>query len=411
MSLIQRADYVPQAEARLPRVFRDKPRLFALLAAFAEGAQDFEAHAFGMYAPRFLANAAGATLDLYGAIVGQARLGMDDTSYRLRIRARMALNRSSGTVPDLIRIAQLLVPNNTVLLRESYPAALLMQIAGGATSLLEDVYQILYSAKAAGVSFRLTTQDGADAQRFVFQGGVGLGFGGYATDWVGTPLQVQQGTLPPSLSPVTTVVNTSGAGVPVVSITDASLVPSDLGTVTMTVLGDTSQYNWASASGDYGYDNGINLNDDGDPATAEPMLDEYTGATFPIGISVLWADDDYNPGDTFRFTVTTDALVDSTAPDVLVGSPLTAAATGRWTFTVTTAAPGYWFRYTRPDGTVSATQAMNRGTTILLRDFENNPTGLVVRWPNVSAYYLNAQHTVRAHQGASVVGGRWVDVR
>ena len=90
MSLTQRFDYVAQAQARLPRFFRDKPRLFAVLAAFAEGAEDFESYAFGMYVPRFLANAVGATLDVYGGIVGQERYGMDDASYRLRIRARMA---------------------------------------------------------------------------------------------------------------------------------------------------------------------------------------------------------------------------------------------------------------------------------------------------------------------------------
>lgn len=408
MSLVQRTDYVPQAEARLPRVFRDKPRLFALLAAFAEGAQDFEAHAFGMYAPRFLANAAGATLDLYGAIVGQARLGMDDTSYRLRIRARMALNRSSGTIPDLIRIAQLLVPNNTVLLRESYPAALLMQIAGGATPLLEDVYQILYSAKAAGVSFRLTTQDGADAQRFVFQGGVGLGFGGYAPDWVGTPLQVQQGTLPPSLSPVTTVVNTSGAGTPSVSLTNTGIVPP-LGVVTLVAI-SANQFTWTCTGGAYGDSSGGPMDNDGDPVTPTPLYDENVeGDT--LGVSVLWADDDYNPGDTFRFTVTTDALGDSTAPEVLVGSPLTAAATGKWTFRIITGTPSYWFNYTRPDGTLGATQAMNRGTPVVLRDASLNPVGLSVTWPNVDAYYINARHTVRAHRGAAATGGHWTDVR
>lgn len=404
MSLVQRTDYVPQAEARLPRVFRDKPRLFALLAAFAEGAQDFEAHAFGMYAPRFLANAVGATLDLYGAIVGQARLGMDDTSYRLRIRARMALNRSSGTVPDLIRIAQLLVPDNTVLLRESYPSALLMQIAGGATPLLEDVYQILYSAKAAGVSFRLTTQDGADAERFVFQGGVGLGWGGFPTDWVGPVVQVQQGLTGPSLGPVEVVASTGSAVPPTVALTGTPL-PVGMEVITIRFLDDVT-FLWESASGLGADDNNIGI------FNGASLEDVYQGEG-AIGIAATFDQFGvYETDDTYTFTVDDGgAPIDSTAPVVAATGALTAAATGRWTFRVTTAAPVFWFLYTRPDGTSSSAMSMNRGTPVVLRDASLNPVGLSVTWPNVDAYYINARHTVRAHRGAAATGGHWTDVR
>lgn len=406
MTFSQRTDYVQQAEARLPRVFRDKPRLYAMLAAFAEGAQDFEAHAFGMYVPRFLSNAAGATLDLYGALVGQARFGMDDTSYRLRIRARMALNRSSGTIPDLIRIAQLLVPDNTVLLRESYPAALLMQIADGPTPLLEDVYQILYSAKAAGVSFRLTTQDGPDAERFVFSGGVGLGYGGYATDWVGDELQTQQGRTAPTLGAVVEVVNVGGGNAPVASLTNPSAVPLGLGTVTLVVSG--GNFTWTAAGGARGNAAGqVRLPED------EPgALLDTTGGAGNIGISVSWSDGDpYTTGDSWSFTVTDGTLTDSTAPVVTASGALTETATGKWTFTVTEGAPGYRFTYTRPDGTASASTAMTRGTPIALTDGFLEAVGLSVTWPNVTDYYVGAKHTVRAHAADATVGGRWVDVR
>lgn len=410
MSLTQRTDYVEQAHARLPRFFRDKPRLFAIIAAAAEGAQDFEAHAFSMYLPRFLENAAGATLDVYGAIVGQERGGMDDASYRLRIRARMALNRSSGTIPDLIRIAQLLVPDNTVLLRESFPAAILMQIAGGATPLSEDVYQVLYAAKAGGVSFRLTTQDGADAQRFVFSGGVGLGFGGVATDWVGPVVQTQKGLGPSTLGAVTTLANTSGSGTPVFSIYDATLVPADIGSVTVTVDFGQSSFSWTSPTG-AGFGGQTLHDEEGNPASPATLIDENGVYGAEVGISVLFADDTYNPGDSWRVTVVPPQPIDSTAPVVTATGPLTAAATGRWTFTVTTAAPGFWFSYKRPDGTTSSARAMNRGTPIVLRDASLNPVGLSVTWPNVSTYYVNAKHTVRAHRGSTVTGGHWVDVR
>lgn len=412
MSLVRRTDYVAAALGRLPRQFRGKPRLEAILSAFAEASQELERGMFTLYAPRFLENAAGDMLDVYGALVGQARGGLDDASFRIRIQARMILNRSSGTAEDILAIARLLVgPGNTLTLREPPPAAMTLQVAGGATPFPDDLYAILYSAKAGGVSFRLITQAGADADRFVFAGGVGKGWGSVPADWVGQALQVQPGTTAPSLSPVTTVANTSGAGVPAVSITDASLVPSDMGTVTMTVTFDRSQYSWVSDNGLYGNDNGLNLDNDGNPATPEPMLDEFSGTAVPVGISVLWADDAYNTGDAFRFTVNPPQPMDSTAPVVAASGALTAAATGRWTFKVTTAAPGFWFTYTRPDGSTSSAMSMNRGTPVVLRDAALNPVGLTVTWPNVSTYYVNAQHTVRAHRGTTVVGGRWVSVR
>lgn len=401
-------DYESRALARLPRVHR-KPRFQGLVRALAGAAQELEGDLSTLYTPRFLANAVGDMLDVYGALVGQARGGLDDVAFRIRIQARMALNRSCGTAEDILSIARLLVgPGNTLLLREPPPAAMTLQVAGGATPFPDDLYAILLAAKAGGVSFRFVTQDGADADRFTFAGGTGKGWGSVPTDWVGTPLQVQQGTTAPTVSAVTTLVNTSGGGTPAVSITNAAQVPAGLGTVTMTVTSGGTSFSWA-ASGTGG--GGVQpLDDDGNPATPVVLFDEVV-ASGPVGISVQWMDDDYNAGDSFSFTVTSGALADSTAPVVTATGALTAAATGRWAFRVVAASPGFTFSYTRPDGSVAATQAMNRGTPVVLRDAAANPVGLSVTWPNVSTYYANARHTVRAHRGVTTVGGRWVSVR
>lgn len=53
--------------------------------------------------------AEGDQLDVVGALVGQARNGMDDDDYRRIIRAKISVNRSKGTIADVIKVADLVI--------------------------------------------------------------------------------------------------------------------------------------------------------------------------------------------------------------------------------------------------------------------------------------------------------------
>lgn len=365
MTLTPRTDYVAQAQARLPRFFRDKPRLFAVLAAMAESVQDLEANAFTLYTPRFLANAVGPTLDIYGGLVGQERFGMDDASYRLRIGARMALNRSSGTEPDLIAIADLLVgDDNTLLLTESYPAGVSLQVAGVATALEADVYAMLYAAKAGGVSFRFVTQDGPDAERFVFTGGVGLGFGGYGTDalgtrvdvvptgigppTVGTVLKTGAGIGPPTLGPVTTVEGPGTTSPPNPSLTGGPVLPL-LGTITISMIDDVD-FTWTGA-GSYG--GAQNIGDGGGPGLPFELVDATLGG---IGINIAFVEDEtYLASDGWSFTVTPGTSTATDNPTVAVVAEANPGGIGEVTLTVTSIAGAGTFTWASSSGAGNAT--------------------------------------------------------
>lgn len=324
MSLTPKTDYVATSRARLLSQFLNKPRIEAILAAFAEEAQAVEAGLLTLYTPRFLANASGAMLDVYGALVGQARGALSDASYRLWIGARMAVNRSNGTSNDILRIARLLVaPTNTLTLAEHYPAGFSLQVAGGPTAFADDIYQLLYSAKMGGVGFRFVTQDGPDAERFVFEGGVGLGFGGYASDWlgprvdvvptglgpatVGTVTKVDSGIGPPTLGPVSTVEGPGISTPPSVSLTGGPVLPL-LGTITVSMIDDVD-FTWTGA-GSYG---GMqNVGDGGGPGLPFELVDDTLGTG--IGINIAFTEDEtYLATDGWAFTVTPGT---STATDV-----------------------------------------------------------------------------------------------
>lgn len=58
---------------------------------------------------RSIDTAIGAQLDIIGKIVGQPRNGLDDDTYRRYCRARIAANKSDGTVENLITVTDLVI--------------------------------------------------------------------------------------------------------------------------------------------------------------------------------------------------------------------------------------------------------------------------------------------------------------
>lgn len=143
-------DYGPAALARVPTQFRGKPRFEALLLGLADGCQDAEVGLYTLWTGRRLDSAVGAALDVLGRIVDEERRGQADEPYRLRIRARLAVNRSSGSGPELLRIFGLLT-DLPLLLREEFPAAFTLTV-GGDVLLYPEVYaDVLQEAKAGGV--------------------------------------------------------------------------------------------------------------------------------------------------------------------------------------------------------------------------------------------------------------------
>lgn len=71
--------------------------------------QDIEDALQQLLLERSIDTAVAAQLDVIGKIVQQVRSGDDDSTYRRRIRARIAVHRSTGTFEDLIKVVSLVV--------------------------------------------------------------------------------------------------------------------------------------------------------------------------------------------------------------------------------------------------------------------------------------------------------------
>jgi hypothetical protein len=178
-------EHAGAAFARLATQFRDKPNLAAVLLAVLPQVQALEDALFQLYSERGIDTAIGAQLDVLGRIVGEARQGKDDETFRTFIRARVLVNRSSGTIPEILAILAALLAGqpNDVGLVEYFPAAFVVDMGKFAVSAANAsiFWRILQLAKAAGVRAILEWAQTGIATAFTFEDGDGLGLGD-ATD-------------------------------------------------------------------------------------------------------------------------------------------------------------------------------------------------------------------------------------
>ena len=87
---------------------RDKPNTLALASAIGAALQSVEDDLFNLPLATSLRLATGDALDRVGAIVGEARLGLDDGPYRRFIGAKILVNQSEGTPEELLAIFRII---------------------------------------------------------------------------------------------------------------------------------------------------------------------------------------------------------------------------------------------------------------------------------------------------------------
>lgn len=78
-----------------------------LIDIFAQEVQELEDAIIQILDETTLPTAIGVQLDGLGEIVGLERQGLDDATYRARLRSQILANRSNGTINELIAIADL----------------------------------------------------------------------------------------------------------------------------------------------------------------------------------------------------------------------------------------------------------------------------------------------------------------
>lgn len=157
MSLTEKTTHGNEAVALLTQQFKDKRLIRKLLRSWIKPLQEIERVAFDILNARDIDQAEGVQLDLLGALVGAARGSMDDAKYRARIKVQILVNRSQGTVPELLTIVQRTLPDAAVVYTQLAGAAFTIQTFGvtdeETASVLADV---IADAKAAGVGSLLT---------------------------------------------------------------------------------------------------------------------------------------------------------------------------------------------------------------------------------------------------------------
>lgn len=162
MSATEITTHAADAKARLSWQFQGKTLLLAFLGALAGRHQQLEDLCWNLAAGRYLGDAAGVQLDKIGHQVGQDRLGgpypngEGDSIYRGKIKAKIKVNHSRGTTPDLHGIVRTLLGDNVLVVQlvDAYPAG--FGLAVGVTVALtsaeeEALLAFVQAGRAAGV--------------------------------------------------------------------------------------------------------------------------------------------------------------------------------------------------------------------------------------------------------------------
>lgn len=123
MQITYVADHKRKAvEEELLSQFAGKPRITALIKALAQGVQYLEDMQFDLATGSTLTAATGRELDLWGQLVDERRLGLDDDSYRAVIQTKIRALRTNGTIDDLVDIFKALTDADEVRYFHHYPA-------------------------------------------------------------------------------------------------------------------------------------------------------------------------------------------------------------------------------------------------------------------------------------------------
>jgi len=160
VSPIHITDHEGEAVSLLPHQHKEKLLTEAWLRVLVRPFQRIENVTWQVLTEMDLETAIGAQLDILGRVVGEARAGKADEDYRRFIRARIRVNRSSGTINELVKIIRLMLGDETVplVVAPGYPAGLTISIGGFTITegMANDLIRLLRKAVSAGVKFVLT---------------------------------------------------------------------------------------------------------------------------------------------------------------------------------------------------------------------------------------------------------------
>lgn len=175
MTLSKKTDYTTEGQGRLLSTLQGDPKLDGLIAAYLDRCQELEDVAYEVIRQRGIDTAEGHRLDRIGGLVGIRRGGRDDDTYRLRIRAEIAILNSDGLAEDLITILGLLLGLDApfdVELTEAFPKTVILRPRDHRTTKtdadLDIVLDLLRRGTSAGTDIELVYSQNSDTDSAVF---------------------------------------------------------------------------------------------------------------------------------------------------------------------------------------------------------------------------------------------------
>lgn len=166
------SDHVVLGLAKLREHSKGQPNTEALLTALMASTNSIELALYELLTERQVDTAIGAQLDLIGFVVGEERAGKVDADYRRYIRARIAINNSSGLISDIVKVSRLVINDTatSIEVENQTVATVVVTIWNNpiTTALASILLTRLQEAAAAGVRVILEYASGAIADVFTF---------------------------------------------------------------------------------------------------------------------------------------------------------------------------------------------------------------------------------------------------
>jgi hypothetical protein len=127
-------DHAVQTQARMISQYQGLPRWAALWRSYSVQGQELEDVFWDIFLAFLIDSAVQSRLEALGRIVGQPRRGAADNEYRVYVKARIAVNRSHGRIPDLLRLLTVLYPDSQRTITPYFPRAIVAEVLGIDTS-------------------------------------------------------------------------------------------------------------------------------------------------------------------------------------------------------------------------------------------------------------------------------------
>jgi hypothetical protein len=181
MTLSLGPNAVERGLSRLIEQWKDKPRMRAWVSSYLEEVQELREAAWDVLVSRLIDDAENEQLTTLGRLVGQERTNEDDDRFRVLVRARIAVNTSSGQWPQLLRIIKLLLTSEVAYtLQEFLPGALVLTIEDPIDFIPHAEHAMLEEATAGGVRIDVHFHETPSDELFRYGDGPGWGSGVWA---------------------------------------------------------------------------------------------------------------------------------------------------------------------------------------------------------------------------------------